>query len=524
MRIRMAYIGSSISSFGFRLLGALVLLEFEDFHQHFVLAENFRKLSSILLSNAASQLSAQEIDIIGQELADADVIGLSCFSEYAQLTKDISTAIRRHNPKAFVIWGGVHPTADPDDCIDHADAIGIGEAEISLPILLKRLRDQDAYEDVPGFWFRQGGAAGVGVVKNDPPPLLSSQELDQLPHPLYGEREYIFTPGDKGFRSLTARDYVQLDALSYNTMWSRGCPFKCTYCGNNRLIELDAAYTRIRHSSPDHVIGEVEGMIELFPHISFVVFHDDCLISLPEEVLLEFSEKWRQRIGLSFAVTGLTPVHIRDNKVRALLRGGLNRVRMGVQSGSDSILKFYGRPNRPGLVKEATDILGRYTNVMMPPHYDMIFDNPIETKEDVEASLRLLNDIPRPYMINVFSLRHIPNTQLGRQLAEACLDIEKIERDYTSVMPTYANALMYLVAVMRLPAPVFERLLRGARPYRESTNPAWQPLILLLRAILMAKRAYYHLRWGDFSIVFGQLGLMLQNWGIFVGAGTKTIK
>ncbi|MBF0166189.1 MAG: cobalamin-dependent protein [Alphaproteobacteria bacterium] len=514
MRIRLAYVGSSISSFGVRLLGALLLRDDEDVHLHFILAENFRKLSSILFSDASSRLSSTDIERIGAELACADLVGLSCFSEYAGLTKDIIAAIRRHNPKAFIVWGGVHPTADPEDCIAHADAVGIGEAEISLPALVQRIKRNEPFLDVPGFWFRQDDAAGPATIRNAPPPLLTSEQLDLLPHPLFGEREYIFSPGDQGFRPLGAADYVQLDALSYNTMWSRGCPFKCSYCGNTRLIEIDADYARIRHSSPEHIIAEVESILTRFAHIKFVVFHDDCLISLPEAVLKEFSERWRARIGLPFAVTGLTPVHIRDDKVKALLAGGLNRVRMGIQSGSDAILKFYGRPNRPGLIRQATDILGQYAKLMMPPHYDMIFDNPIETKEDIAASLRLLNDMPRPYMINVFSLRYIPNTQLGRQLAEVSVDIEKIERDYTSVMSTFANALMYLVALVRLPAPLFDYLLRFARPYPESVHPAWQPVILLLRAALMAKRAYFHIRWGDYSIVFGKLGLLLQRLGL----------
>ncbi|MDO8607343.1 MAG: radical SAM protein [Phaeospirillum sp.] len=507
MRVKLAYIGSSVSSFGTRVLASLVARDFEDSRLHFILAENFRKLTSILLSDATSRLSPDEIDRIGRGLADADVIGLSSFSEYAVLTKDVIAAIRRHNPGAFLIWGGVHPTADPEDCIGCVDAVGIGEAEISLPMLLQRLKNKEPFDDVPGFWFHRDG----GVVKNASPPLLSSEGLNDLPHPLYGDREYIFAPGDQGFRPLTADDYVELDALSYNTVWSRGCPFKCSYCGNSRLIELDSGYSRIRNSSPDHVIDEVATAIARFPHISFVVFHDDCLISLPEDVLEEFATKWRERIGLPFAVTGLTPVHIRENKLKILLSGGLNRVRMGVQSGSDAILKFYRRPNRAGLIKEATDILGRYAKVMLPPHYDMIFDNPIETKEDVEASLRLLNDMPRPYMINVFSLRHIPNTQLGRQLAEVDMDIDKIERDFTSVMPTYANALMYLVAITHIPGPLFERLLRPVRPYRDNLNAAWQPLILLLRGLLMAKRAYFHIRAGDFSIVFGKMGLRLRK-------------
>ena len=54
----------------------------------------------------------------------------------------------------------------------------------------------------------------------------------------------------------------------------------------------------------------------------------------------------KSEVGLSFAIHGVTPADIRKNKIEILLNGGLNRVRMGVQSGSDKILKFYKRPNR----------------------------------------------------------------------------------------------------------------------------------------------------------------------------------
>lgn len=511
VRIALAYIGSSVCSFGFRLLASMVREEHRDTSVHFVLAENFRKLSSILLSDASSRLSAADIDAVGAGLSTADVVGLSSFSEYATLTKDIIAAIRRHNPNAHIVWGGVHPTAQPEDCITHADSICIGEGEVALPDLLRRMRDSQAYADVGNFWFRRGS----DVTRNPALPLLTNEDLDRLPHPHYGQEEYIFARGDAAFRRMTADDYADLDALSYNTVWSRGCPFKCTYCGNTRLLELDRGYGSVRHSSVDHIIGEIKAAVAQVPQVSFVVFHDDCLISLPAEVLSHFAREWRKRVGLPFAVTGVTPAHIRDEKIAILLSGGMNRVRMGIQSGSDRMLKFYKRPNRANFVADATNILGKYAKVMMPPQYDMIFDNPIETAEDVQATIRLIQSMPRPFTLNIFSLRYIPNTELGRQLAQADAEIESIETDYTSVKPTFANALMYLCAIVRIPGWLFDRLIVKARPYRESQSPYWRPVILLLRLLFFIKRATHHIRWCDFSIVFGRLGRLLKNLGFF---------
>lgn len=511
MQIALAYVGSSICSFGFRILASMVRENHPDASVHFVLAANVRNLSSILMSDALSRLSAADIDAVGAGLGKADVVGLSSFSEYATLTKEIIAAIRRHNPGAHIIWGGVHPTAHPEDCIGHVDSICIGEGEIALPELLRRMRDSRPYTDVGNFWFRRG----EDIIRSPALPLLTNEDLDRLPHPYYGQEEYIFASGDTAFRRGTADDYVDLEALSYNTVWSRGCPFKCTYCGNTRLLELDRGYGSVRHSTVDHIIGEVKNAIARMPHVSFVVFHDDCLISLPAEVLSHLAREWRKRVGLPFAVTGVTPAHIRDEKIAILLSGGMNRVRMGIQSGSDRMLKFYKRPNRANLVTDATNILGKYAKVMMPPQYDMIFDNPIETAEDVQATIRLIQNLPRPFNLNIFSLRYIPNTELGRQLAQVDAEIETIESNYSSVKPTFANALMYLVATVKLPEWLFEPLVVKARPYRESQKSYWRPVILALRLLFFVKWATHHIRWWDFSIVFGRFGRFLKNLGFF---------
>ena len=48
--------------------------------------------------------------------------------------------------------------------------------------------------------------------------------------------------------------------------------------------------------------------------------------------------------------------------------------------------------------------------------------------EDIEATLRLIYDMPRPFALNIFSLRYIPNTELGRQLASLDIEVEGIDK------------------------------------------------------------------------------------------------
>jgi anaerobic magnesium-protoporphyrin IX monomethyl ester cyclase len=510
MRIQMAYVGSSLSAYGFRLLTSIVRKKNPETACSFVMFYNVRSIAKMIAPvSETAELTDEEVGKIAKEFSGYDVLGIACMSEHAAPVKAIIAGIRKINPKVFIVWGGVHPIMHPGDAIEHADAICVSEAEAAFPDFLDKFESGQDYTTCKSFWFRRGDQ----IIKNGFAQLLGSKDLDALPLPVYGDNEVIYQAGSESFVPLSHQHYLDYDALSYNTVWSRGCPYKCTYCGNTRFLEIDREFGKLRHASVEHLIAEIRAAVDKMPHITSIAFHDDCFIGLPPETLQEFSDKMKSEVGLSFAIHGVTPADIRKNKIEILLNGGLNRVRMGVQSGSDKILKFYKRPNRAGFVKQAIDTLGEFANRMMPPTYDMIFDNPIETVEDIEATLRLIYDMPRPFALNIFSLRYIPNTELGRQLASLDIEVEGIDKNYTTVKPTFANLLMYMVALVKLPRPVFEYLLRFAKPYRES-RAVPRLLITLFRLLYMVKRAYFHLKWADFSVAFGRFGWMLRRRGL----------
>ena len=81
--------------------------------------------------------------------------------------------------------------------------------------------------------------------------------MESLPFPQYGEGEVIYEAGD-GFSPMKAQHYIDNDGLSYTTLWSIGCPFHCSYCGNTKFISNDPKYKRIRHPSARYIVDEVK--------------------------------------------------------------------------------------------------------------------------------------------------------------------------------------------------------------------------------------------------------------------------
>src|SRR5579859_2164401 len=64
---------------------------------------------------------------IERDLKDVDLVGISVDSKTARRSYDIAAAYRKKG--VTVVLGGIHPTACPDEAMEHADSIVVGEAE-----------------------------------------------------------------------------------------------------------------------------------------------------------------------------------------------------------------------------------------------------------------------------------------------------------------------------------------------------------------------------------------------------------
>ena len=92
------------------------------------------------------------------------------------------------------------------------------------------------------------------------------------------------------------------------------------------------------------MVEEVKEARKTFPFISTVIFQDDSFMAISYRELEAFAEVWREEVKIPFAVSGVIPNYVRRDKIEILTWAGMNRIRMGIQSGSQSILDFYKRP------------------------------------------------------------------------------------------------------------------------------------------------------------------------------------
>jgi radical SAM superfamily enzyme YgiQ (UPF0313 family) len=511
VKINFVCVEDSLIAVGYRKMAAVMKSVNPDTNLFYVRPSRRSFLNRITSKQQERNFETWVSDI-AREIAGADIVAFSSMSDYSELVAAIIGEVKRINPGAFVVWGGCHPIIAPQDAIaSHTDAICAGEGEHAFPELLDRLKRGQDYADVRNFWFNRDGE----VIANPFRPLSTNRQLTELPLLDYASPgENIFHPG-KGFVEMTKKHYLRCSGLGYTTVWSIGCPFRCSYCGNSKFIENDPLYRQLRHPSADYIISEIQQAVDRHPHISSIVFQDDSFMALDKPLLEEFAKKYKSRIDLPFAVAGLVPNCVQDDKFRILLAAGMDRVRMGIQSGSRKILDFYRRPSQPDTIIRATSIIGEYRRYMIPPAYDIIVDNPIETKQDIKDTLRMVYDLPRPFTLNLFSLRVMPNTELADQFEQLGIDRDAYDMasvGYHTLEPTFANAMLYLLCIIKPPRFLFERWLEKCKPSADQQKNH-RLLNLQLRIGWLVRRGLGHLKRMDFALIPGRLGYFLWKIG-----------
>ncbi len=368
------------------------------------------------------------------------LIGISLMTDDLDNVVRITQAIKK-KLSVPIVWGGIHPTVVPEECLDYVDMVCIGEGEETLVELVKKMEGGQAFLDIQGMWFKHRGE----IVKNQLRPL--SQDLDSIPFQDYDyEDQYILSKGcirriDAGLMRCVLNGF-------YLTITSRGCPFACTYCWNKIFNKMYSPLPVVRKRSSDNVIEELKIVKNKFPFVKFICIDDDSFFSRTREEIADFAGKYKDCIKLPFWITGATPWTLTREKIATLVDAGMTDIRMGIQTGSKRIKKLYKRYHSNEQIEKAIRLINEFKDKIKLPKYDIIVDNPWETEDDTIETLLLLTRLPVPYYLFIFPLTFYPGTELYvRAKKEGILSDNSKEawrKRHRNFQKTYLNKLLSL--------------------------------------------------------------------------------
>lgn len=435
---------SDIASIGLRIISAVVKQAGHDvamaFLPHTPQEEN-------RLSDAEHDYPGRVAEPLADLGAGSDIVGITVMTNYLLRARKLTDIVRR-NGSPFVVWGGIHPTIRPGECLASADAVILGEGEAAFCDLVESLAANQPLSEIPNIAVMETGT----LVQNTPRPL--EQDLDRLPFPDYGpDNHYIWDRDAGGLVPMTMallEKHLALGPIStiqntvtYQTLATRGCPHRCAYCCNDVLQELYAGQKHLRRRSDENVLSELQQAREKYPFISGIGFSDDSFFVATDAGIARFAEAYRQEINLPFFCLG-SPLTITRGKLEALLDAGMYGLQMGVQTGSRRIQDIYRRNISNAQVLKAVRLLNEYRDRMVPPSYDFIIDSPWESSQDLIETLQLIRQFPRPYRLQLFSLVIFPETHLyHRARDEGLLDADgEPKLEYHDRKATYVNIVL----------------------------------------------------------------------------------
>jgi anaerobic magnesium-protoporphyrin IX monomethyl ester cyclase len=333
------------------------------------------------------------------------LIGFSLMTFNFERTKRITLAIRERFPGIPIVWGGIHPTFNPEESIKYADYVCIGEGEQAMVELLRAFEDNASVEKIPNIWCRQNDH----VFKNDVRPLI--QNLDDYPFPTINWKS-TFCLDNGQIVPLTHnlyRENVMYTGTMYDIMVSRGCPYSCSYCCNSLFRSIYRNKGKyVRYRSVDSVMLELNYVKREFPYVNMINIQDDGFAAASEDYLKEFSIKYREQIGYPLRLR-IIPTQITENKIKYLAEANTLVGVMGIQSSDRINKEIFNRKVSSKTLIDTAKLLKKYGIV---GQYDLIVRNPYETEADMVDICNILSQIPKPYQLACFPLAFFPNTVL----------------------------------------------------------------------------------------------------------------
>ncbi|MEQ8820515.1 MAG: radical SAM protein [Sumerlaeia bacterium] len=348
-------------------------------------------------------------------------VGLNVIAPHNHVAADLTRRLReRLGGGVALVWGGYMAINEPEWCLQHADAVCVGEGEEVAVEISGRLkaRDQRGLAGIAGLWRR----GRDGEIEREPRrPLLPAERLEALPL-LFFERteDELFVPENAltWYVNQAKADGGKSNSATvvHDVLFTRGCFFTCTFCFHNVQIGRERGQgLYYRPADPRWIVEYLKDAKDRLGKERFVFWED--IFPYDTDWLREFCALYKAEIGLPFSVN-FHPKMVREENVRLLADAGMDSCNMGFQSGSERVRReVYGRNETNEEILEGARILNKHAWCC----YDTIIDNPFETEEDLRASFELFIAFPHHFVVDTNTLLYFRNQDITKKALAAGL-------------------------------------------------------------------------------------------------------
>lgn len=330
------------------------------------------------------------------------VAGIKSYSNEADSVKRMTDIIRSGHPECVIMIGGPHPSMNPSGTLEHmpcAEYAFIGEAEKSIAPFVSWIKEGGSGvppQQIPGIAFRSHGMVHIREPELEP-------ELDRLPFPAWD-----LMPPDQ-YPDEAAGVFVP-EFPAAPLMLSRGCPFRCNYCGCRYI-----SGGKIRYRSVSNIMDEIDLLEESYGVKTFT-FVDDNFTWHRERAMELFQALAEREKPVNFTFPNGVRVDSLDPEMLKLMeKAGCHLLALGIESGSNLTLERMNKKQTVEDIEEAVAMVREHTRIMITGFF--ILGYPGETTQDVKQTIRFASRLP-VHHAHFCIFIPIPGTPVYQDLAE----------------------------------------------------------------------------------------------------------
>ncbi len=332
-----------------------------------------------VLEQAGHRVTLTDCAVEGMRLTDLtvlarqlwpDLVGVTSTTPYWDQAQATGQLLRRVLPDRPFVIGGPHLNSNPELLLDNPEfSLGVrGEGEYPMLEIVAALESGADPAEVPGVVSAREGELFFAETR---PPISN---LDALPFParhLLPIHRYRPLPNDEYALPKTA------------AITSRGCPFQCSFCAKH------THGSRYRAYSPARVIAELHHLEDRYG-IRDIAFVDSTFMPTRKRILAILDAMEADPPRASWTCSCRANV-LDEDIVRRMRAMGCWRVRIGIESGNEGVLKSI----RKGVTKQQCDYAVRTAAAagLQVKAFFMV-GHVHDTPETVEETIRFAMSLP----------------------------------------------------------------------------------------------------------------------------------
>ena len=315
-----------------------------------------------------------------------DVIGITAFSVKFSAARRIAALAKSYDKTIPVVMGGQHATIMTNDVLNcpDIDFVVRGEGERTIVELIEQIEGGQHWEAIDGLSYKSSGQ----IIHNRD--RMLNMDLDSLAMP---DRGALYDVKNYHPNSL-ARIFA-----------SRGCPFKCTYCGTQNIWT-----NRVRHHSPRRIIEEIELVKQQYGS-SYFTFFDDVFGLNKQRTLSLTHEMIDAKLGIQWDC--LTRVNLMSDEILiSMKKAGCVKIDIGVESGSQRILEDTQKGITIDEIVEGVKLIKKHSIFV---YVFLMIGLPSEIESDIAKTKEFLVKL-KPNWAGISIFTPIPGTKLFNDL------------------------------------------------------------------------------------------------------------